>query len=307
MNTSMFPAFKTVAIVLSVYLSFIACKEDTSMSKLMEASFRLTSNTLADGAIEKKRLIHAVLADEAQAEYAKVGEMIDSIDAAYSSTKDRLDSLERTLLKSGANYPHVANSMKSLHVLVGDFIENAFNSYSKLLHEGGTRYGLREEEIEDLVQKMNAQKGFTLLLITPQKELDNLPESMLWLAKCKMDLEGFHLEIVDKIGEMIGGRPISCYFGIYPLVLPQQNCVKKGDIFRASIGLVPYDLPFAPEDVQLYVDGKALKFIKGWYTKFETPALTENTTVKISCKVKDEITGKMMETFTDFPYEIKVE
>ncbi|MCC6725987.1 MAG: hypothetical protein IT258_15890, partial [Saprospiraceae bacterium] len=177
--------FKILFIVLTVNLSFIACHDDASTAKTMEASFRLASNTLAGEAIDEKRQIRSILSDEAKAKYSKTGETLNSIDSSYFPTKDRLNRIQQAFLKESMNQSQVSDSLKSAFVLIKGFIEDAVNSYSNLLNESGTLYGLREAEIGNLVQKMKIRKDSTLLLLTPTKGF----ESMLWLAKCEMDME----------------------------------------------------------------------------------------------------------------------
>jgi len=106
---------------------------------------------------------------------------------------------------------------------------------------------------------------------------------------------------------MMGGWPIRCFFTFVPEIIPKQSCLNKGEIFEASISFMHDDsYSFSPSDVQIRVDGHLLKFEKGWYTSYKTEPLFKSKTIKISCEIYDELTGKMMPAFSDFEYKIQL-
>lgn len=294
-------------IVLAINLSFIACKNDASMSNMMESSFRLASNTLASSATQEKRQIRAILSEEVKQKYAAVGVSLDSIDADYVSTKKGLRRIQQIVLKKDFPPSAITDSVRWAGLLSKKFVENAAANYTQLIKGSAKIYGLRMEEIASLVQKMEIRKDSTFQLFIAPSKINSHSESLLLIAKWEMDIERFHLEMLSKLRDMTGGRSTHCLFGIFPLVIPLHNCIKEGDTFRAAIGLMPYDLPFTPEDFQLFVDGKPLEFTKGWYAEFEVPNVQKNKTVRIAGLVRDKMTGQMLPAFSDVRYEISVE
>lgn len=295
-----------IIFVLGCFV-FLSCKDDRELLRKIEASLQRTSSTLAVEAAQEKQKIRSILADEAKLKYSEVGIALDSIDSSYVSTKRILNYLKTAILKENGNQADKTDSIDMAIKLVKESIEKEVHIYGNILNTNGGEYGLKKDEIKKLENKMTITLDSTLLSMASPNEATNALESTLMLAICESELERFHLEILKNLGNLTGGKAIRCYFGIYPVVLPLQNCVKKGKTFRASIVLEPNDLPFSPDDVQLFVDGKPLEFTKGWYVEFEVPDVHKNKTVRISGLIRDEMTGKMLEVFSDVRYEIKVE
>ena len=73
------------------------------------------------------------------------------------------------------------------------------------------------------------------------------------------------------------------------------------------IDIVPNYFDVHPSDIKIFVDGASLDFLEGKYALYKSPPILKNVKIiKISCQIRNQVTNRWEATFTDIPYEIRL-
>lgn len=294
--------------IFSLFISLIACTKNDKFENNIIKSMNNTTLNLDQQIRHDLRLAKSILADKMKTKYAEIIPALDSISYYFLDLKNAARNLRHDIAERTDSKPNIKVAITAIDNKLEGTKKGVNRIYERLLNNQGERFGLRPVEIKNLIEKRQTSVDSLLSLDFQGTSDASKSEMLVLLAKFEMDVTTHYHKTVEEVSWMMGGRANRLFFSIFPIIIPKQNCLKKGDKFEASIGIIDDESYFfSPDDVQLSVDGKSLRFEKGWHTNFKTEPLFKSKTIKISCEIYDELTGKMMPAFREFEYKIQLD
>lgn len=277
-------------IIISV-LIFISCSNNEEKFKLsfyeLQKSYEKGSELFSEKSKQTKDRIKYVLSSEDKIEFKEIISLIDKLDKLYSDLYHLLSEQALDEIKIDAS--------------INNLIVNQKKDYKKLLEEKRKQLGLEEKHINQFVSK-----NIETLKTLNASRLVSAPNKELFASKVKFDLKMVENQLLNNLYNLTGGGGISCYFGILPIVIPSQNLIRRGERFRAKIGIVPHDYEFLASDMELTINGKFVPFDKGRFASFVSePINTPSKKILISCKIRDKRTNEFIPAWDNYEYNIK--
>ena len=284
---------KTIYQIIIVCILCLSCSNDAKETERLlqglQRSFEKGSEVLTEQSNFTRNKLKDVLYEDAKFKYRAILPVADSLEKDFSSIY--------SLLSGQVVSESIIDSLIEL------VISNQRNNFQELLKNKGIQFGLREIEVQQLINE-NEEKLTHLDIPTTFTVI----ERDLVIERIRFDLKTIENQLLSDLAHLSGGHPIRCYFGILPIIIPNQNTVKRGERFSAMIGIAPYDYEFLKDDIKLTIDGKIVPFDKGRFaTYISEPIEGPHKVISISCKVRDERTNKFVPAWDNYEYQIKTE
>lgn len=249
-----------------------------------------------------------ILADDSKAKYRPIGVVIHQVDEKIINTIDTINSFIKLVRKSALSNNEIETKIDKLEKHLFRISDELLSDYVNLIEEYGLLFGIREKDMKPILEAYELKTKFYNEKWI-KSNYDKIGKIILptVLNIIIFDIKNAQWQMVEHLHWLIGGKPIYCYFGIFPMINPMQNCLKKGETFKATISVGPSDYEVHPNDIQIFVDDEKLEFIKGKYVLYKSPPIFKNKKIiHISCQIKNQITNKWESIFTNIPYEIRL-
>ena len=285
-----------------------SCGPEPGTPQYYEKTMRLATEAVDHDALQLRKKVEWIYAQESMEGYRPVQRAIDSISMAYQAVRLDMAALGKDGLGGQVADTAIIQRFSGIGQRCDAAGKRAFEIYENLLRAKYGQLGLREEEVaarlERLKQDLLHEAGW--LDWSGTRQGMGSPLYLLRMAELNMALEESAIE--EDLANMLGCLRLASFMGMVPIVSPKQNRLKRGEVFRASIGLLTDELQVPPSDIWLSVDGVRQPFGSGRFVEYASePIWVEKKTIRISCEVWDEFTQKSKPVFTDYPYEIRTE
>ncbi len=285
-----------VIISILIVVSFWSCDQDNVVDEFIVDTNNEMINGLNDDIDRLVNDFNELLQDPSKRKYRPLGRLFNSIDSAFlqhvsietDSTLDHvnLDSFTQELITINQAVPeNIATCLALQYDSMG------LNLKEKEEYQRGIGEIMDFENVINLLQRFDRQED------VPRP----IGQSII------IDLLHAKKSLLSELIVLGGGRPISCWFGISPQVVPSQNIVRAGEKFKAQITIVPYDFEFHPSTLKVYVDGVEQEFDEfSRFIQYESEALQQNKTLLIEGLRLDNWSLEFQSAWYPYKYEIVV-
>ena len=124
------------------------------------------------------------------------------------------------------------------------------------------------------------------------------------LTKLQTDATNSEATIVNKLAELVGGREIKLN-KFFPVINAKKGYVIKGEKFESTVQIGAYSSEFGKNST-ITVNGQRVPLKDGVGTFTETASNTGKRTLKLTCNVKNPLTGETFSENSTFEYEVGV-
>lgn len=295
---------KTINIcAFLLILSFLfSCSQNAEeQAMLMELQNTLDKGIVVLGQelIDSKKLIHHELGDVSKKAYAPIWTEVKYMDNCFKANYDSILHLKQLEHLEAKHFVKLSDMLLATK-------DSLIASYEQLLQQyGKAPLGLREDEQEQLILKnMRILSEFDSISSVINSGLFEKYKPIL-LDKFLFDLKRLETELIYHMSYFVFGRRGCGWFNFWPNITPMQNTIQKGDVFRASINLLPDDPKFRPLDIELSVDGKKIEFEGRFAEYVSAPIWEEEKIIHLSCTSNNSLTGESYALFENLEYRIK--
>ncbi len=337
-----------------MYLVLTALLALNVSAEVMNAFFTLDKGNKASIATVESQLDQTVkgvkdlLADDAKAKYRPIEPAMDEVRGVVSGFQVYVNELRDQLIDAGGNkngevdegdytesYGKTVPKGKknkdiTTRLLVQDGIGEELKSkiletkqslidvYTNLLNEHGKTFGLKENEIQNLVATIGDNLPFGIDDETWRESKDKkswsdfkfrqmpLAAVLPLMSQMQSDLKSSEAALINKMAEFTGGRVVE-FDAFFPVVQAKKAYVIKGEPFEATISVGTYSTQINPSDIGLYVNGKKLTVNEDGKAEYKVQtSSTGKQTLKLRAEVRNPLTGEVTEGEDTYEYEVGV-
>ena len=124
------------------------------------------------------------------------------------------------------------------------------------------------------------------------------------LTKLQTDATNAEATIVNKFAELVGGKEIKLN-KFFPVINAKKGYVIKGEKFESTVQIGAYSSEFG-KNSSISVNGQRIPLKDGVGTFTETASSTGKRSLKLTCNVKNPLTGETFSESSTFEYEVGV-
>ncbi len=199
-------------------------------------------------------------ADESKYRYRFVTKLVYDVRTAYEKIYEEVNNLQKELTEEDIDQEAIRAGLKEIVQNIAETNAHILEENSSAMEEHSLATGLsqkvidqRDQNFQEEVDKRNKEIAEVLNLPATNRKILRGISKML-----EFQIVQFEKYVIDFISEVagVGG---GCVFEIlFPVVMPQKNCIKSGEYFEAELGIGSYSV-YTPEEVTFSVNNDTLK------------------------------------------------
>lgn len=231
------------------------------------------------------------LSDEFKLKYIDILSSMNKVHEVTNATAQDIDSWRaKKRPYIGYTFQDFPDFSKKINPQLQVTRDSIFSICRTLIRNNGEKYGLKQEEIMELYDEFREN---IQIQDTPYSFVTDSVLVDYQLLVILEDIANTQYQIIKQLSTLYGINS-GCRWGPFPVIMPEKNIVKLGEVYTAKISIGHYAHPEGLRDYQILVDNTPLELDENGWGIYHTRATTSGErNIQIKYEMLNRLTGEV--------------